>query len=145
MSLFGPLWIQLAWDSQCLLDLYASFTKLGKFSFIIFSNKFWIVCSSSSASGTSVIWMLALLEMSESLLKLSSFFKFLCLHFVSIEYLFLPYAPNHWFESWFPSLHCWFLMDFSLFPLVEPFFFPYAFEMFEIFEHSDHQCFELCV
>ena len=74
-----------------------SFTKIGKFSSIIFSNKFSISHSSSSPSGIPVIQMLALLEMSQNLLILSSFFKkiFLFLHSVLVDCLFLPYVPNH--------------------------------------------------
>ena len=63
--------------------LYASWTymsisspKLGKFSLIIFSNKFSVSCSSSS-SGTSVIQILVHLKMSQRLLSLSLFFKIL--------------------------------------------------------------------
>ena len=70
-----------------------SFAKLEEFSFIIFSTKFSISCSSSSSSGTPVIQMSALLEISQSLLKLS-FFEFFFLHFVLVECLLLPYGPN---------------------------------------------------
>ena len=70
-----------------------SFAKLGKFSFIIFSNKFSSSCSSSSA-GTPVIQMLVHWEMSQRLLTLSSFFGIFVLPIVLIECLFLPYVPN---------------------------------------------------
>ena len=38
-----------------------------------------------------------------------------CFFIVMVECLFLPSAPNHWFESQFPSLHCWFPIHFPLF------------------------------
>ena len=50
-----------------------SFTKLGKFSFIIFSNRFPISCSFSS-SDTPVMQMLDHLKLSQRLLTLSLFF-----------------------------------------------------------------------
>nr|KAF6450522.1 hypothetical protein HJG59_008394 [Molossus molossus] len=51
-----------------------SFTKLGKFSVIIVSNRFSISCSHSSPSGTPKMRMLACLKLSQRLLTLSSFF-----------------------------------------------------------------------
>nr|KAF6416284.1 hypothetical protein HJG59_009535 [Molossus molossus] len=51
-----------------------SFTKLGKFSAIIVSNRFSISCSHSSPSGTPKMQMLARLKLSQRLLTLSSFF-----------------------------------------------------------------------
>ena len=51
-----------------------SFTKLQKFSFIIFPNKFSVSWSSTSPSVFPMIQMLALLEIFHSLLILSSFF-----------------------------------------------------------------------
>ena len=78
-NLFGTL---------CFLDLYVYFLcQLGKFSFIIFSNKFSISCS-PSPSGTPLIQMLVLLEISQSLLSLSSFFKILFSPFCSDGMLF---------------------------------------------------------
>ena len=54
--LFGPnLFGTLCASWTCMSS---SFTKLGKFSFIIFSNKFLIFWSSSSPSGTPMIQML---------------------------------------------------------------------------------------
>ena len=92
-----------------------SFTKLGMFSFIIFSNKFSISCCSSSPSGIPISWMLAHLEMSQSLLILTSFFfAFFFLHSVLVDCLFLPYVPNCWFEPWLHSLHCFLLIFTSL-------------------------------
>ena len=77
-------------------------------------------CSSSS-SGTPMIRMLACLKLSWRFLSLSSlFFKLFFLHSVLVECFFLPSVPNHWFESWFPSLHCLFPVHFSLFHFVKP-------------------------
>ena len=53
VSWCGSLWVQLVWDSCASCTCMSiSFTTSGKFSFIIFSNKFSISCSSSSPSGT---------------------------------------------------------------------------------------------
>ena len=90
-----------------------SVTKLGKFSFITFSNKFSISCSSSSPSGTPMIQMLALLEMSESLLKLSSWFLKSCFFILSwlTVYFFLIFHIidlNHSFLHFPVGLLCTF-------------------------------------
>ena len=65
-SFFGTLWA--SWTSWKSI----SFARLGKFSFIICSNKFSIFCSSSSPSGTPIIRMLEcfqdVLEVPKSLL-----------------------------------------------------------------------------
>ena len=66
-SLFGTLCAHWTY-------LSISFTKLGKFSLIIFSDKFSISCFSFSPSGTPMIQLLIHLEMSQRLLSLSSFF-----------------------------------------------------------------------
>ena len=52
-----------------------SFTKLGKFSFTIFSNRFPFFCSLSSSSGTPMIQMLEPLRLSHKLLTLSLFYS----------------------------------------------------------------------
>ena len=89
-----------------------SFTKLRKFSFIIFSNKFSISWSSSFSSWIPIIQMLACLEISQGLiLSFKKKKKFLFLYSVLVDCLFLPNVPNHWFQSRLPSLHCWSSMD----------------------------------
>ena len=65
-------WVQLVWDSLNFC-MSISFTKLGKFSFIIFSNKFSTSCSLFSPSGTPMIQMLVCLKLPERLLSLSVF------------------------------------------------------------------------
>ena len=50
-----------------------SFTRLGKFSVIISSNRFSIPCSLSSLSGTLMMQMLLCLMLTQRLLKLPSF------------------------------------------------------------------------
>ena len=47
--------------------------QIGKFSFIIFSNKFSVSCSSSSPSGTPMIWTLEHWKLSQRFLSLFSF------------------------------------------------------------------------
>ena len=51
-----------------------SSTKLKRFPFITFSNKFSISCSSFSPFTTPMIWMLEHLKLSQRFLSLSSFF-----------------------------------------------------------------------
>ena len=77
------------------------------------------------------------------------FFSFSFLLAVLIEFFFLPYVPNHWFDSRLYLLQCWFPVNFSLFHLdilhfcMSPF---YAIEVpNEFFEHPNNQCFELYI
>ena len=73
------------------------------------------------------------------------FFEFSFLHSVQVECLFLPSAPNLWFETQFPSFHCWFPVYFY-FTLHRLHFFLYFAGIFNhICEHPDYQCFELCI
>ena len=124
-NLFGTLWA--SWTSWKSI----SFARLGKFSFIICWNKFSIFWSSSSLSGTAMIRMLERLKLSLRFLNLSSnVFEFFFLHSVLVECFFLPSAPNHWFESWFPSRHCWFPVDFSLFHIMQTSLLPGSFLCF---------------
>ena len=70
-----PLYIHLVWNSLWSWTcMFMSFTKLGKFSFIIFSNRFRIFCSFSSLSDTPMTWMLDLLKLSQRLLITLYFF-----------------------------------------------------------------------
>ena len=66
-----------------------SFTKLGKFSFLIFSKRFPISCSFSSPSGTPMMWMLEYFKVFQKLLPLSLFFWILFISYTS-NWLFLP-------------------------------------------------------
>ena len=75
VSWCGPLCVHLVWDSLCFLDLHViSFTTLGGFSFIMFSNKFSISCSFSSPYSTPMIQILVHLRLFQRLLSLSLFF-----------------------------------------------------------------------
>ena len=65
---FGTLWA--SWSSWKSI----SFTRLGKFSFIICSNKFSISCWCSSPSGTPTIRIWERFRLSQRILSLSSFF-----------------------------------------------------------------------
>ena len=74
---FGTLWASwTSWKSS-------SFTRLGKFSFIICSNKFSISCSYSSPSGTHIIWILECFRLSQRFVTLSSLFWILVSPFCS--------------------------------------------------------------
>ena len=74
MILFASIFFWTLYASWTCV--YISFTKLGKFSFIIFSNKFPISCSFSSPSGTPMMQMLDVLKLSQRLLILSPFYFF---------------------------------------------------------------------
>ena len=141
--LFGTLCA--SWTYMCI-----SFTKLGKFSFIIFKNRFPISCSFSSPSGTAMMQMLECLKLSRRLLPLSLFsgvlFYFCCL----IGCFLLPYVPNHWFNFQFHPLYCcYYPVNCSLFQLVYPSFLTGSFYSVEVLtkflEHPYRQCFEFCI
>ena len=94
--LYGPLWVHLVWDSLHFLDLYVFFfPRLGKFSVIIFSNRFSVLSSLSSLSGSPLMQMLLFPILSQRSLKLSLFFKIL-FSFCCSEMLFsVCYVTNH--------------------------------------------------
>ena len=74
------------------------FTRLGKFSFIIFQINTLATCCSSSPSGTPMIRMLEGFKLSQMVLTLSSFsffFEFVFLPSIPVDYLFLPSSPNY--------------------------------------------------
>ena len=81
--LFGPNLFGFFCSSWTSMS--SSFTKLGNFSLIIFSNNFSISWSSSSPSGLPMIWMLVHLEMFLRILILS----LLCFVFRDFIYLLL--------------------------------------------------------
>ena len=76
-----------------------SFTKLGKFSFIIFSNRFPISCSFSSRSGTPMMPMLDLLKLSRGHLYYPHFFRFFFLleksYFIVVQLHLSTFTPHH--------------------------------------------------
>ena len=79
--LFGSNFFGILWASWTCMSI--SFIRLGKFSFIIFSNKFSISCYCLSPSGAPMIWMLECLKLSQRFLSLSSFFWILVSSFCS--------------------------------------------------------------
>ena len=97
------------------------------------------------SSGTPMIRLLEHLKLYQRLVGASSFFCILVFSFCSSWCLFFPFVPNHWSESQFPSLHCWFPVYFPLFHLVcLHFFLHFATELNHFCERLDYQCFELC-
>ena len=72
-----------------------SFTKLGKFSFTIFSDRFPFSYYFSSPSGTCMMRMLDLLKLPQRLLIVSSFFWILFSFCCSDWLFFASYVPNH--------------------------------------------------
>ena len=67
-NFFGALWV--SWTSWKSISL----ARLGKFSFIMFSNQFSICCFSFSPSGIPMIRMLECLKLCWRFLNLYSFF-----------------------------------------------------------------------
>ena len=124
-----------------------SFSKLGRFSSVIFSNRFPVSWFFSS-SGTPLMQMLYLLKLSQRLLILSSFFWILFSSCCSGWLFLLPYVPCHWFDSRLLPLYCCFPVNCSLFQLVNPLFLTGSFLCCwgpKFLEHSYNQCFELCL
>ena len=102
-SPLGPTCLGLCASWTCMS---ISFTRLGKFSFIICSNKFSISCSSSSPSGTPMIQMLVHLKLSHRFLNLSLVFWILVFSFCS-DWLFISSCCSKsliWIPASFPSL-----------------------------------------
>ena len=96
-KLFGTLWA--SWTSW----KPSSFARLGKFSYIISSNKFSISCSSSSPSGTPMIQMLEHLKLSWTFLSFSSF----CWILVSSFFSGWMFISSFWYK-----LLIWVLVSF---------------------------------
>ena len=67
-NFFGTLWA--SWTSWKSI----SFARLGKFAFIICSNKFSISCR-CSVSGTPIIWILEHFRLSQRFVRLTSLFN----------------------------------------------------------------------
>ena len=101
--LFGSLCA--SWTCTCI-----SFTTLGKFSFIIFSNKFPI-SSFSSPSSTPMMQVLDYLMLFQRLLTLFLFIGFFFSY--CSDCFLLPYVPNHWFEYWLYPLYFCFPINYS--------------------------------
>ena len=82
-NFFGTLWA--SWTSWKSI----SFARLGKFSFIICSNKFSISCC-SSPSGTPIIQILEHFRLSQRILSLFSFLGFFVFVVIPLDvYFFL--------------------------------------------------------
>ena len=108
-NFFGTLWA--SWTSRKSI----SFARLGKFSFIICSNKFSISFCCSSPSGTPMIQILERFRLSQRFLSLFSYF-WICVSSFCSSWMFISsFFPNRCFESWFPSCHCWFPEYFAVF------------------------------
>ena len=96
-NFFGTLWASwTSWKSICC-------ARLGKFSFIICSNKFSISCCCSSPSGTPMIQILERFRLSQRFLSFSLFFWILVSSFCS-GWMFI--------YSFCSKLVIWFLVSF---------------------------------
>ena len=103
----------------CFLNLYVCFLhQIRKVFCNYFSNRFSISCSLSPPSGP----VMRMLEWSQRLLTLSSFFGFFFQFAVLIRCSLLLYLPNCWFSSllhlnysWFPLMYFSFQLLYSLF------------------------------
>ena len=150
MMFFGPYpWVQLLWDFRGFLDfleVYFYLPDWGSSPSLYFQISFqfptlrllpWHPYDSDVGTFKDV------LEVPKPLLI---FFEFLFLHSVLVECLFLPSAPNHGFESWFPSFTVGFLYISLHFTLHSLHFFLHFVTILNHFcEHPDHQYFELCI
>ena len=140
-NFFGTLWA--SWTSWKTIF----FTRLGKFSFIICSNKCSIYYCCSSPSGTPMICMLEHLKLSQRFLSLSLSFFFNCFFFLFWldVYFFLLFQIIDLSPSFLPvtagSLYI--LLYFTLGSL--HFFLHFVTELNQFCEHPDYLCFELCI
>ena len=101
-------WVQLLGDSLGFLDFLEVYFlhQIGKFSFIICSNKSSISCCCSSPSGTTTIRILECFKLSQRFKSLSSLFWILISSFCS-SWLFISYFCSKsliWVPVSFPSL-----------------------------------------
>ena len=141
-NFFGTLWD--SWTSWKSI----SFARLGKFSLIIFSNKFSISCTCSSPSGTPMIQMLECLKLFWRFLSLSSFFWILISSFYSGWMFISSFCSKSliWVPVSFPSqlVPCiFFFISLSIAFISSSFLCLYSINHF--CEHHDYQCFELCI
>ena len=120
MGLFASILFGTLCASWTCMSIF--FTKLGKFSFIIFSNRFPIsYCFLLHLTSLWCEWWTTWSCLGGYLLCLWFFF---ILFFFLLFWLvgLLPYASNHRFDSWLHSLYCSFPINYSLFQLVCPSF-----------------------
>ena len=126
-----------------------SFTKLGEFTFIIFSNRFPISCSFSSSSGTPWCECWNAWSCPRGCLHYSCFFGFFFLCIVLIDCFLLPYVPYHWFDSQLHPLFCCFPVNCCLFQLLFLHFWLDLFYTVEVLtkflEHCYNQYFEFYI
>uniref|UniRef100_K9IY41 Uncharacterized protein n=1 Tax=Desmodus rotundus TaxID=9430 RepID=K9IY41_DESRO len=88
--------------------LFISFIKLGKFSVIIFSNRFPICCSFSSPSGTPMIEVAPEAHYTSLVWGAGVGFFFLLavlIGFCFVLFCLLTYIPNHCSDSWLYALY----------------------------------------
>ena len=99
-----------------------SFTKLGKFSFVIFSNRFQFLALSLLLLAH--LWCKCWISWScpRGCLYYLCIFGFFFLLVVLIGCFFLAYVPNYWFDSQLHPLSCSFPVSYPLFQLVCPLF-----------------------
>ena len=112
VDLFASILFGTLYGSWTCMSI--SFTKLGKFSFIVFSHRFPISCSFSSP-GTQWCEDWNVWSCPRGSLHYPQFFGFFFLLAVLIGCLSLPHVPNHWFDSWLHPLYCCFPVNCSLF------------------------------
>ena len=112
------LWVHLLWSSLgSWLWVSVSFSRLGTFSAIIYSNKFSAPFSLSSPSGTPKMWMLFHLMLSQMSLKLP-LLNFVFLFATLFGWVPLPCLSNHWSVLLHPLTCCWFILMYFPFQLL---------------------------
>ena len=136
-NFFGTL--QASWTSWKSI----SFARLGKFSFIICSNKFSISCWCSSPSGTPIIWTLECFGLSQRFVKLSLLFWILVSSWLWPEiYFFLLFQIVALTSGFLPvtvgSLNILLYFLLGIFNLI----FHFLTKLNQICEHFDYQDFK---
>ena len=124
VGLFGSILFGTLCASWTCMSI--SFTKLGKFSFLTFSNRFPVSCPFFSPSGTLIMHILEYLKLSQRLLILSSYFGFFfpfvvligCFCFLVFQIIYLIIGFIHC-KLFFISISVSFISDWIFFYAAE--------------------------
>ena len=138
---FGTLWA--SWTSWKSI----SFSRLGKFSFLIYSNKFSMSCCCSSPSSTPIIQILECFTLCQRFLSPSSFFWILVSSFCSDWMFIYPFCLKLllWVLVSFLSLMVSWIFCFVLFWVFFMFFFHFLTKLNHFCKNFDYQGFKFSI